>query len=279
LWLFDYDYVNAPNGGRPWPPGAEYEYGGRLAAFGVVVCAATLWFGLTAWIRALRKSTTDGEEDVSTLTPGLTWLMVLVPIVTVVIAQVWQPAFSNKPEPLANGWILVGAAGALFLLIVIGKGFTNPKSFWPTLSLLVVGAVACVWTGWGLDRLLTDVSPHWSQKQVIASYYQQRTKNADGSSDEPLIAWQMYWRGENFYTKNAIYDHRIEQKDKTVFLGDHNAEKLQEYLKTHTGHRVFFIVERTRFEALRGLLPEANRASLKAVDESNNKIYLAVANN
>src|SRR5262249_16059467 len=35
LWLFDYDYVNAPNGGRPWPPGAEYDYGGRLAAWGV----------------------------------------------------------------------------------------------------------------------------------------------------------------------------------------------------------------------------------------------------
>src|SRR5262249_14837045 len=139
----------------------------------------------------------------------------------------------------------------------------------PTFAILAVAGVACVWTGWGLDRLLTDVSPHWCQKHVIASYYRlrnQRLDSKDLTADEPLIAWQMYWRGENLYTKNVIYDHLVDQKEKTVFLGDHNAEKIQEYFKSHPGRRVFFIVERTRFEALRALLPEPARPSLRALD-------------
>ncbi len=278
LWLFCYDYVNAPNGGRPWPSPAEwgstYEYGTRIAAFGVVACAATLAFGLVALVRS-RRATPErpNGDDAAGLSPRATWLLALIPIVTTVVAQVWEPAFGDgTPKPLANGWILVAAATGLFLVLLIGRGLADRRGVGATLTAIAVGAVACAWTAWGLDRMLTDVSPHWSQKHVIAAYYQQRKDES-----EPLIAWQMYWRGENFYTKNAIYDHHLEQKEKTVFLGDHNAEKLQEYFKTHAGRRVFFIVERTRFEALRALLPEAARPTLQPVDKTNNKVYLAVA--
>ena len=41
--------------------------------------------------------------------------------------------------------------------------------------------------------------------------------------------------------------------------------------------RVFFVVERARFETLRGLLPSDARPSLKIEDETNNKLYLASA--
>ena len=139
------------------------------------------------------------------------------------------------------------------------------------MGLLAVGIFGCVWTAWGLDRLLTDLSPHWSQKHVIASYYAKRS-----GPEEPLIAWQLYWRGENFYTKNEIYGSR-DPAERTVFLGDHNAEKMQQWFRSHAGHRVFFIVERSRFESLRSLLPDAAKPTLKYLDESNNKIYLAVA--
>ena len=282
LWLFCYDYVNAPNGGRPWPTGAEYgstyEYGSRIAAFGIAACLCTLAFALLAlWRSRKSKQATPedeaGDEDIASLSPVNTWLLALIPLGTVIAAQLWQPRFGDgKPNPLENGWILVAVAGSVFLALLLSKGLTRRKLIGPTLTALAVGAVACAWTAWGLDRLLTDVSPHWSQKHVIAAYYNQRKDET-----EPLIAWQMYWRGENFYTKNAIYDHRVDQKEKTVFLGDHNAEKMQEYFKNHANRRVFFIVERTRLESLRALLPEASRASLKAVDSSNNKVFLAVA--
>ena len=38
-----------------------------------------------------------------------------------------------------------------------------------------------------------------------------------------------------------------------------------------------FDLSRTRYEQLRGLLPATSKSSLTIVDESNNKIYLAVA--
>ena len=44
------------------------------------------------------------------------------------------------------------------------------------------------------------MTPYWSQKHLIATYYQTRR-----SPDEKLLVWQMYWRGENFYTANEIY--------------------------------------------------------------------------
>ncbi len=262
LWLFDYDYVNAPNGGRPWPPGEEYDYKARLAVWAIVATAATLWFAVDVLRRARRAEAPAAE--LAAPSKGTSWLLGLIPLVTLVAAQLWQPKFGDRPTPLAHGWILVGAASGLLLLVLLAHT--------RRLALLTMGIVACLWTGWGLDRLLTDVSPHWSQKQLLATYYQTRA-----NENEPLIAWQLYWRGENFYTKNTIYDHRLPQKEKTVFVSERNAEKLQDYFRSHPGRRVFFVIERARFESLRALLPEAARSSLRAIDESNNKVYLAVA--
>jgi hypothetical protein len=139
-------------------------------------------------------------------------------------------------------------------------------------ALWLLAAVAVAWTGFILDKVLVELSPHWAQKHVIAAYYANRK-----SADEPLIAWQLYWRGENFYTRNEIYDPNKPQAEKTVFLGDRNAEKMQEYLKKHGARRAFFVVERVRFESLRGLLPAEARPSLQPVESSNNKLYLGSA--
>ncbi len=85
----------------------------------------------------------------------------------------------------------------------------------------------------------------------------------------------MYWRGENFYTSNEIYEGP--PAERTVFLGDRHAENLKDYLGKHRGKRVFFIVERTRWSTLEGLLPAETRTSLHIVDGNNNKFVLAAA--
>ena len=146
-----------------------------------------------------------------------------------------------------------------------GPGLDGWRTLW------AFALMAVIWSSFLVDKLLVELSPHWSQKHVLASYFKLRK-----GPEEPLIAWQLYWRGENFYTKNAIYSS-ANAAERTVFLGDRNQEKLQQYLKEHPGRRVFFVVERVRYETLKGLLPEAARASMKKVDESNNKIYLVTA--
>ena len=133
-------------------------------------------------------------------------------------------------------------------------------------------AVAVAWSGFALDKVLVELSPHWAQKHVIAAYYANRK-----GPEEPLIAWQLYWRGENFYSRNEIYDETKKPLEKTVFLGERNGEKMQEYFKTRKGSRVFFVVERARYESLRQLLPVEARPTLTIVDQSNNKLYLASA--
>jgi 4-amino-4-deoxy-L-arabinose transferase-like glycosyltransferase len=133
-----------------------------------------------------------------------------------------------------------------------------------------LAAVAVLFTFFLLDVLMKQTSDRWSQKRLIATYYKNRR-----SPDERLIAWQMYWRGETFYTQNEIYEGPADKR--TVFLGDRNAENLKEYLGRNKGKRVFFIVEQARWATLQGLLPAYAKASLKKVDEGNNKFWLAEA--
>ena len=46
---------------------------------------------------------------------------------------------------------------------------------------------------------MVKTAPHWGQHEVIEAYYADRA-----SPDEMLVAYQMNWKGENFYTGNHI---------------------------------------------------------------------------
>jgi 4-amino-4-deoxy-L-arabinose transferase-like glycosyltransferase len=136
------------------------------------------------------------------------------------------------------------------------------------LAALCIGAV--VFTFYLLDVYMRDVAPYWSQKQPIATYYRERR-----SPDERLIAFQMYWRGETFYTKNEIYEGPTE--DRTVFDQEGADEKLKEWINHHRGHRHFFLFERGQQSHLQNLLPPEARASFQVIDSQNNKFSLARA--
>jgi 4-amino-4-deoxy-L-arabinose transferase-like glycosyltransferase len=132
-------------------------------------------------------------------------------------------------------------------------------------------SVAVAFTYFLLDVYMRDAGAHWSQKPLIAQYYRDR-----GSPYERLLAWQLYWRGENFYTQNEIYEGPASER--TVFLGDKNAENLKDFVAKHPGKRMWFLIERSRIDSLRELLPANVRPSLKVVNDNNNKFYLLTAN-
>ena len=138
---------------------------------------------------------------------------------------------------------------------------------WATVATL---GVAVAFTYFLLDVYIRQAAAHWSQKPLIAQYYRER-----GSHEERLLVWQMYWRGENFYTQNEIYEGP--QSERTVFLGDKNAENLKEFITKHPGKRMWFLIERTRLDGLKGILPEAMRPTVKIANENNNKFYLLTA--
>jgi 4-amino-4-deoxy-L-arabinose transferase-like glycosyltransferase len=60
-------------------------------------------------------------------------------------------------------------------------------------------AFAFVWGLWGLDVYMQRTAQHWGQHEVIAAYYADRA-----SPSEMLVAYQMNWKGENFYTGNHV---------------------------------------------------------------------------
>ncbi len=66
-------------------------------------------------------------------------------------------------------------------------------------AVAAVCAFGILWAVWGLDVYMTALSPHWGQHEVIEAYYRDRK-----SPEEALVAYQMNWKGENFYTGNHI---------------------------------------------------------------------------
>jgi 4-amino-4-deoxy-L-arabinose transferase-like glycosyltransferase len=140
-----------------------------------------------------------------------------------------------------------------------------------TLALVAAAGLALAWSLFLVDDFLIALSPHWSQKQPIAAYYRLRR-----GPDEPIIAWNLYWRGENFYTRNQI-SSASDPRERTEWAYIDVNARLREYLPAHRGRRLFFLVEPGALAGLRAQLPADVAATLRVVDDSNNKLYLAVA--
>ncbi|HEY2899962.1 MAG TPA: glycosyltransferase family 39 protein [Polyangia bacterium] len=167
------------------------------------------------------------------------------------------------PHALDFGPTLVGFA-------VVLSGFTLALAWRRIQRSALIGLclTAVAFTYFLLDGYMRKVTPYWTQKGLIATYYRERRSPA-----EHLLAWQMYWRGENFYTQNEIFQGPREER--TVFLGDRNVENLKDWIAKHRGHRAFLLVERSRWTQLEGIVPVDARPTLKVIDESNMKFFLA----
>jgi 4-amino-4-deoxy-L-arabinose transferase-like glycosyltransferase len=168
----------------------------------------------------------------------------------------WPPGLDFGPALIAFGVVF----GALSL----GLGFRRLQRA----SALGLCLAAVAFTYFLLDGYMMKATPYWTQKGLIANYYKMRR-----SPDEHLLIWQMYWRGENFYTQNEIFEGPTAER--TVFLGDKNVENLKAWIAKHRGHRAFFVVERSRWSQLQGIVPPETKESLRMVDESNMKFCLA----
>ncbi|MFH2009957.1 MAG: glycosyltransferase family 39 protein [bacterium] len=117
----------------------------------------------------------------------------------------------------------------------------------------VWGLLGCttLFTLWTVDRYLVQLSPHWGQKNLHAIYHRARK-----GPHERLIAWQLNWRGENFYSKNQVVVH-MQPKD---------TPKFKEYLTRHKGERFYLVMEQGRLASLKSILSQVGaRESLELV--------------
>jgi hypothetical protein len=91
-----------------------------------------------------------------------------------------------------------------------------------------------------------------------------------------LIAWQLYWRGENFWSGDEIWSYLPEMK--TAFTKTDNVDFLK-YLNDHTrapiGRRYFLITEAGRATSVRSMLPtQRAKDSFEVIDTTSNKFTL-----
>lgn len=87
---------------------------------------------------------------------------------------------------------------------------------------------------WLTQHHMVSLAPHWTQKHIIDTYYAQRR-----SAAERLVAFQMNWKGENFYTGNRVVVH-VSTKNKNF----------EAWVDKHRGERHFFITEESRFSRM-----------------------------
>ncbi len=160
----------------------------------------------------------------------------------------------------------ITAFGVAFAVLTLGLIPTRARRA----SLVGLSVAAVLFTYFLLDGFMRDVAPYWSQKDLIATYYSHRA-----SPQERLIAYQMYWRGETFYTKNEIYEGPME--DRTVFDQDGADDKLKEWLSRNRGHRQFFLYEKGQQGHLQQMLPIESQKTFKVLDDINNKFAVAQA--
>jgi 4-amino-4-deoxy-L-arabinose transferase-like glycosyltransferase len=177
--------------------------------------------------------------------------------------------------------------GPARLINLVTYSYTRP---WPT-QLSMVGslrgftlATVIVMLGWvGTSRLrrlstllflascigfalfvcnvyLPRIAPHWGQRDTIAEYYRRRR-----GPEEPLVAFQMNWKGENFYTGNRV----------PAFVT--TGEPFKKYVTDQriAGHRIlYFSIEPTRFGNLRNDLGKYTRFDVITDSWLNNKFSL-----
>jgi 4-amino-4-deoxy-L-arabinose transferase-like glycosyltransferase len=168
----------------------------------------------------------------------------------------WPPALDFRPALIAFA--------ALFALATLGLAWRRLQRA----AVVALCLLAVAFTYFLLDGYMMKVTPYWTQKGLIANYYKLRR-----SPDEHLLVWQMYWRGENFYTENEVFEGPSDER--TIFLGDKNVENLKSWMDHHRGRRAFFLIERSRMGQLEGIVPADAKKSLKIIDESNMKFCLA----
>ncbi len=129
-----------------------------------------------------------------------------------------------------------------------------------------VHLVACqlglmvLFSGFVANFYLPAVSTHFGQRELIGRYYRTRA-----STEEPLAAYQMNWKGENFYTGNRL----------ATFIT--SGEPFQTWLdEQENAHRtaVFVVLEHTRLAYLKSEVGEERAIEELTTAHDNDKFLL-----
>jgi 4-amino-4-deoxy-L-arabinose transferase-like glycosyltransferase len=237
---------------------------------GAVLALGVLLAGLTAWrlgepARAgAAKDTALGVLGVSAalltllITRDLSTTIAsdvpasarLLHLITYNYKRAWPASLNFEAVQWAFG--MVAAASALLL--------TSRLRHHAAVLGLAVGAWFCAFTLW---IYLPRLAPHFGQRELFLAYYAARK-----GPDEPIVAYQMNWKGENFYTGNRL--------PAFVSSGDKFKGWISR-LRKRGAKKVYFVTEHTRIGALKVELGSGARVVTLTDKRLNNKFVLLSA--
>ncbi len=160
----------------------------------------------------------------------------------------WPEQFDYRP--ILTGFAIVGTCVVLLAMLA------RLRPLMARLSL----ALAIVFCAWSVNVYLVDLSDHWATQKLVKRYYELRS-----GPEEPFVAWQMNWKGENFYTGNRAH----------VFV-DAKTKSLKEWLKENPGTKAFFVFEHTRLQRFKRLVGSRSVRELSTKRECNKYLLVEV---
>ena len=160
----------------------------------------------------------------------------------------WPDQFDYRP-------VLTG-----FAVVAVVSALVAAFRFLRATGVYMLLGTALAFSVWCLDVYMIDLTPHWGQRELFDRYFAERK-----SPSAPIVAWQMNWKGENFYTGNRV----------AVFVQLDNKE-LKPWLEKHKGEQAFFVLEHGRLANFNRLMPGGKSTSLTTKHE-NNKFILVTA--
>ena len=150
--------------------------------------------------------------------------------------------FSLATRPVVSA--LSAAAGVGLALGILGRTARG--------AVAALAAAALALSLWLSFVHWPELSPHWTQRDLVASYLRERR-----SPDELLVAYYMNWRGEVFYGRNRVEEVMSDERMREV--------------AARPG-RLWVLVEKGRHLALRAAVGAGR--SLRVADGSGDKYEL-----
>ena len=137
---------------------------------------------------------------------------------------------------------LLVIAGPLFALALAPLAWLRPRLRPRILATFLAGATLfAVWLG----NVYPAVAAHdGGQRELLARYEAERARHHDSG---PLVAWELNWKGENFYTGNDV----------AVFLATGPTFHAYVDAERARGHALYIVTERPRLRSLRSDLGAA----------------------
>ncbi|MBK7398349.1 MAG: glycosyltransferase family 39 protein [Myxococcales bacterium] len=183
--------------------------------------------------------------------------------------RLWPREVSFTPALVGFGLV-----ATLFVVLLVRKSLRRQATF------ALVG-VATLFSAWTLDVYMMKVAPHWGQRPLFEAYYRDRK-----SEKEPLVAFEMNWKGENFYSGGRLIEFG-NGMGQGATAGERASDRMRTWLndmKTKT-KAIYFVTEAGRVgkidDMLRGALgPPPNGKSWTeriTTDEQTNKFVVVRA--